>query len=216
MAIRFMVKIKICGITPNDDISRLVELEPDFLGFIFFSKSPRDISDCVHKIKFELISHQIERVAVTVNKPIDEVCKLVDEFGFEYVQLHGDETVGYCKELSSFVKPIKVFRVTNELPGNVSEYQQVCEYILFDAKGFKLGGNGHEFNHSIFSDYHWSKPFLVGGGIGPDFGGLFNLIGLPGFLGLYLNSRFEVRLGLKNIDKLKYFIGKIRSYDKVP
>ncbi|QKG80602.1 phosphoribosylanthranilate isomerase [Tenuifilum thalassicum] len=210
-----MVKIKICGITPNDDMAQLAELKPDFLGFIFHNGSPRDISDCVHKIRFDLLPKGISRVAVTVNQPIEAVKELVAEFGFEYVQLHGDETVEYCAELSSFAKPIKAFRVSDVLPANIAEYRQVCEYILFDAKGRKAGGNGCRFNQSILSEYHCNMPFLVGGGIGPDFAGLSYLDQIPMFLGLDLNSRFEVRPGLKNIDSLRSFIDKIRSYDKI-
>lgn len=210
-----MVEIKICGITPNDDLNRLVELKPNFIGFIFYQNSLRDVSGSVNEIDFSIIPEEIKRVAVTVSKALCDVHKLVAEFGFHYVQLHGDESVEYCHELSSFVKPIKVFRVSNELPKNIAEYQQVCELVLFDAKGRKFGGNGKPFCHSILSDYCWSKPFLVGGGIGPDFSGIPYLTRIPKFLGLDLNSRFEVRPGLKNIDSLRSFIDKIRSNDKV-
>ncbi|MDI3526485.1 MAG: phosphoribosylanthranilate isomerase [Tenuifilum sp.] len=210
-----MVEIKICGITPNDNLNQLVALKPNFLGFIFYQNSLRDVTGCAHEIDFSIIPEDINRVAVTVNKPIGDVYKLVTEYGFRYVQLHGNESVEYCHALSSFVRPIKVFRVSDELPKNIAEYQQVCELVLFDAKGRKLGGNGKQFCHSILSNYSWSKPFLVGGGIGPDFSGMPFLTRIPKFLGLDLNSRFEIRPGQKNIDMLRSFIDKIGSYDKV-
>ena len=207
------MKLKICGITDKSNIARIVNLNPDFLGFIFYSGSKRNVSDRLRSIPFELIPKSINKVAVFVNENTRTIKSIVQKYGFTHIQLHGNESPEQCREVQRFASVIKVFRVQQAIPTNIGDYEGCCNYFLFDTYGREYGGNGEPFNHSIISDYNLTTPFFLSGGIDPQDALYLNKLTFPKLYAVDVNSRFELEPGLKDISKLEQFIKQLNKYE---
>jgi phosphoribosylanthranilate isomerase len=204
--------IKVCGITNNSNLTGIAHLHPDFMGFIFHKGSPRDVTETIGNLQIRTIPASVKKVAVVVNQPSGKVRKLVTKYGFDAVQLHGDEDPGYCKELMPLCQVIKAFRLKDKLPENLERYENNCHLFLFDAKGKYRGGNGIKFNHNILKSYKLLTPYILSGGIGDNDLPWLQNITLEGMAGVDLNSRFEISPGYKSISSLKEFINKLRYH----
>ena len=211
------VGLKICGMKHN--LAEVATLGPDYLGFIFWEPSARYFEG-----EIEAIPSDIEKIGVFVDADISYVLDQIEKYDLQGVQLHGNETPEYCKELveytgipDRFLKPvrcIKVFSIKEEFDFSVLKaYEEVCDYFLFDTKGELPGGNGYVFDWSVLKDYPSTKPYFLSGGIG-----LENIEQIKKFLQtpeskychvLDVNSKFEDRPGLKNIEKLEEFIKEL-------
>lgn len=207
------VKFKICGITERTDIRGIVELNPDFLGFIFFSGSPRNILNRVDIFPFSLIPERISKVAVFVNAKTSTIEKITQRYSFGYVQLHGNEKPEQCKEIKCFAKVIKAFRISNTLPHDLKRYEDSCDYFLFDSYGNNFGGNGVSFNHDMLLRYDLAVPFFLSGGIGLDNYKCLSYFKHSRLFAIDVNSKFEIEPGLKDVNKLNQFLNKMRYYD---
>jgi len=198
------MKLKICGMKYEDNIKVVAELEPDYLGFIFYEKSKRNFNG-----KIPDLSRKIKKVGVFVNAGLEEVMDKIEEFDLQVVQLHGDESPEYCKTFQK-VEVIKVFFVGMTFDFNILKpYEEACDYFLFDTAGKERGGNGIAFDWNVLKDYTSDKPFFLSGGIGLD-----ELESIKKFAKsevsrncycLDVNSKFEDEPGLKNVDRIKYF-----------
>lgn len=205
------MKIKICGNTQNYNIEGVAGLEPDFMGFIFFNSSPRDVSNNIQFINPLHIPKSIEKVAVFVNEDIEILSNICIKHNFLTIQLHGDETPEYCEKLKQKFKVIKAFRVSNKLPNSIHDYISCCEYFLFDSAGKTYGGTGEAFNHKVVLESPINKPFFLSGGISLDDAEYLKTIQHPNLYGIDINSKFETSPGIKNLSSLNQFINKIRS-----
>jgi phosphoribosylanthranilate isomerase len=205
------MEIKVCGITNNRNLREIALIGPEYMGFIFHESSPRDVTGKIGRLQLNMIPPSVKKVAVTVNKSIDNILEIIERYRFDAVQLHGDEDPDYCRQLMAVCQVIKAFRIKDSLPPNLEKYEGNCHYFLFDARGKLAGGNGIKFNHEILKGYMLQTPFILSGGIGD--GDLPYLLGidLDRMKGVDLNSRFELSPGYKSISSLKVFIQKIRS-----
>ena len=181
----------------------------ELMGFIFYDKSPRFVSQMP-----SYLPEQCPRVGVFVNSSMSSIMSKVIEYRLDYIQLHGDEDVDYCKELKnrlpSEVKIIKSISVSNEYDVIQSkEYDQCADLLLFENKCAGYGGSGMKFKWNHLSSYNGSIPFILSGGIGPDDVNSILEISHSSFWGIDLNSRFELSPGIKDIDLLRTFINKI-------
>lgn len=201
------MKLKVCGLRDNwEDVANL---QPDFIGLIFFSKSGRYV-ELNGPIK---VGTDVKKVGVFVKADMDDVLSKVSEYQLDYVQLHGDESLTYIQELKSNlpeIKIIKVLRVVDEIPA-YQDFEKEVEMFLFDTKVKEYGGTGSKFDWSILKDYKGSKPFLLAGGVSPEDLETIKSLNMPSFLGVDINSKFEDAPGLKNIDKVSAFIKAIRE-----
>ena len=174
-------KLKVCGIRSITEINELKTLDIDYFGCIF-AKSARQVdTELAAKIARTAHRHGKKTVGVFVNAMIENVVKIVEETGIDVVQLHGDESVEYCVELTKKLEKLyekscfrkrknfppktklwKVFGVTDELP-DIADYKQYIEYPLFDAKGENRGGNGIVFDWDILKDLEEYSFVLAGG-----------------------------------------------------
>jgi phosphoribosylanthranilate isomerase len=204
--------IKICGITEQTNMMELARLQPEFMGFIFYAQSPRDVTSRIDTLKLRDISKAIDKVAVLVNHDLKQAISLVLKYGFQAVQLHGDEPPSYCSELGDYCMVIKAFSVDDKLPENIADYEGKCDMFLFDKAGVKRGGNSEKFDHSILETYQQSTPFLLSGGISPaDTSLVINLAAnIETFAGVDLNSKFETSPGIKDPELLSSFMKQIR------
>lgn len=205
------MKLKVCGMKYVENIKQVVEVNPDYLGFIFYEKSQRNFEGIIPEIP-----KSIKKVGVFVNEYLEILVSLIEEYKLEVVQLHGDESVAYIKELKKHlpkVKIIKVFGIKNEFEfKTLLPYEEYVDYFLFDTKGKERGGNGITFNWSVLKKYNSTKPYLLSGGIG-----LEEVNDVKAFLktpqakycvALDVNSKFETAPGKKSVGKLKKFKNK--------
>ncbi len=196
------ILFKVCGMRDTENISEVAALLPDFMGFIFYKKSPRYVGDDF-QVPFNFPS-SIKRVGVFVNENIEVIKSLVEKHKLDYVQLHGEEPVVYSSELrNSGVGVIKVFSIDKDFDfGTTTAYESVVDYFLFDTKGKFYGGNAVTFDWNLLSRYNQKIPFFLSGGLNEsNLGGLgklleFNLVGVD------VNSGVEVSPGFKNIQKI--------------
>ena len=205
------MKLKVCGMRGRENILNLIDLKPDFIGFIFYNKSKRFVAD-FPQVK---IPSTIKKVGVFVDENIENLLRKVKDFKLDYVQLHGNESVAYCETLQQQnIKIIKAFSVGNDFNFNIlSPFEAVTDYFLFDTKGKERGGNGLVFDWRLLENYSFQKPYFLSGGIG-----LEESEALLKFIkkdiskycyALDVNSRFEISPGVKNIEKLKEFKKKL-------
>jgi len=203
------LKIKICGITQADNMLEIAALLPDYMGFIFYEKSARDVSGKINELPLSKLPVSIKKVAVFVNKPIEEAEEIISRYGFDRVQLHGDESPEYCRKLQEIIPVIKAFGITNKLPDELAAYDNCCDYFLFDTRGKNAGGTGTTFNHNILKDYTMTKPFFLAGGIGPEHitnDAFRKVITHPSLHALDINSRFETSPGIKDVSLIEKFL----------
>jgi len=187
------------------NISELLKLSPDFMGFIFFAKSKRDVADSLDAELLASFPDSTQKVGVFVNAELDFVKGKVEQFGLDMVQLHGDERPEYCFDLKSKgIKVIKVFSVAESFDFNQLEaYKPYVDFFLFDTKGKERGGNGVQFDWLILKGYDQEIQFFLSGGI--DLENLEQLSELKGMNlhAIDVNSKFEIEPGLKDVGRLK-------------
>lgn len=210
------MKLKVCGMRDAENIKELIELKPDFIGFIFYDKSPRFVGNQLDAELIQSIPREIRKVGVFVNATVDYILQNVKKYGLNYVQLHGNETPDFCKNLRmKGVNIIKAFRLDDSfIFSQLNNYKPHVDFFLFDAKGDGYGGNGVTFDWGILKKYDNEKPYFLAGGISLD--NLAELAGItPKPYAFDVNSKFEVEPGIKDIDKVAELISKMRERKSV-
>ncbi|MEG1332703.1 MAG: phosphoribosylanthranilate isomerase [Bacteroides sp.] len=195
--------IKVCGMREAENIRAVEALGIDMMGFIFYPKSPRFVDElpCY-------LPPQAHRVGVFVNEEKQTVQTYADRYDLNYIQLHGQESPEYCKSLkASGAKLIKVFSIarSKDLQG-IEAYDGICDYVLFDTKCEQYGGSGEQFDWEVLKDYRGITPFLLSGGIHAFSAPALNVFQHPLLAGFDINSRFELRPGLKDVARIKAFL----------
>ena len=204
------MKLKICGMKYNTE--EVVTLQPDYLGFIFYGKSPRDVGEN----NITPITDSIKKVGVFVNAEIAFAKAKITQHQLHTVQLHGDESPEYIQELSKIceVEIWKVFSIKDHFDfDRLLPYEGLVDKFLFDTKGMQKGGNGYTFDWEVLKTYPSKTPFILSGGIGLDEVEKLKAIAetdLP-IYAIDVNSKFEIKPGLKDIELLKQFKTKLAS-----
>lgn len=196
--------LKVCGMKFPDNIKRLKEVAPDFMGMIFFSKSPRFVGSELLFTGTSIFPEHAKRVGVFVNAPLWDLINVVTEYKLEYVQLHGEEFPQYCAELQKKgLKVIKAFQVSNSFDfKKVEAFEGYIDFALFDTKTPNYGGSGEKFDWTLLNSYKLNTPFFLSGGIDLDDVDAIEQLDLPQLFGIDVNSKFETSPGMKDIDKL--------------
>lgn len=209
-----IMKLKVCGMRDVENIKALVELKPDFIGFIFYDKSPRFIGNDADVELINSIPREIRKVGVFVNATVDYILQNVRKYGLNYVQLHGNEMPDFCRNLRlKGVNIIKAFSVDNDFVfGQVNNYKPHVDFFLFDAKGDGYGGHGVAFDWSILKKYDNQKPYFLAGGISLENLDVLETI-IPKPYAIDVNSKFEIEPALKDIEKLEELLDKIRPVE---
>jgi phosphoribosylanthranilate isomerase len=206
------MKIKICGMKFPKNIHDIGALEPDFMGFIFYPKSKRFVGENFSLKSIEKLPKAIKKVAVFVNENVATIIAIQKQFSFDAIQLHGNESVAECKVLQeNNIKIIKVFLVDNYFDfSEVSAFEKVCDYFLFDTKSDKYGGSGKIFDWKILKKYTLQKPFFLSGGLGLHNIKKISKINHPQLAGLDFNSQLEDENYKKITEEVSELIQKIR------
>lgn len=188
------------------------ELRPDLIGFIFYCKSPRYAVGQLDPEITAKLPGEIRKAGVFVNADYKEITGIVRRFSLDIVQLHGNETPDLCQLIMEKGIPvIKAFNIRESVDFKLcTAFMPYTEYFLFDTSTSGHGGSGMKFDWKILEDYDQSHPFFLSGGIASlDVKNIFEITN-PSFYGIDLNSRFEIKPGLKDIKTLKTFISDIR------
>lgn len=212
------MKIKVCGITNIDEALALSKAGVNYMGFIFYPASKRYV---LHALTLDQIKSVqlpgVLKVGVFVNEPINHVIATATAAGLDMVQLHGDETPNYCKEMANHYPVIKAFRIseTDDVAYKISEYLEDIDYLLFDTASSVYGGSGISFDWKKLANATGQKPYFLSGGIGPD-----DVSKITSFVesdaagnctAVDVNSKFETAPGQKNIQLLQSFIPTIKA-----
>jgi phosphoribosylanthranilate isomerase len=193
--------IKVCGLTPHPDNETAVS-HPSVthVGFIFHEPSPR----------FVRTTFAVEgkiRTGVCVNKPVAFIQHIAYLHQLQAIQLHGDETPAYCAQLRKQFTVIKAISVhTNRDIAKAHQYEDTVDVLLFDTGGTQRGGNGIPFDWQFLNAYLGNTPFILSGGIGLEQLPALQAFSHPRWVGIDLNSRFELAPGIKSPERLHSFL----------
>lgn len=213
------MKLKICGLKFSDNIVAVAQLQPDYLGFIFYEKSSR-----FFKERLPNNLNSIKKVGVFVDASPSEIISIVTKYHLNIVQLHGEQSEGFIIKLHNEIKLHalknleiwKVFSIDSTFDfTRLTSFENIVDAFLFDTKGKLKGGNGYSFNWRILKNYPSKKPFILSGGIGLDT--LQNLrefkkLDISKYCqALDINSKFETKPGFKDIKSLHVFKSELTA-----
>ncbi len=210
---------KVCGMADAQNIKKVLQLEPNYMGFIFYEKSSRYVGDTfkMPPAAFE----DTQKVGVFVNHSIDFIFSQVVRYRLDAIQLHGDESAAFCeavkspilrgaRDIPNHVKTLKAFGIGADFEFSTLEaYLPHCDYFLFDTHSEAYGGSGKTFNWDILTRYPYKTPIFLSGGISLD-----NLSEALQFIKenpqlpiatLDINSKFEDAPAYKNYELLSTF-----------
>ena len=201
-------------------------MNTDFLGFIFYEKSPRFVLNHLSLEEISEINHQ-GKVGVFVNETVEKIAEITEKAKLNFIQLHGDEDEEFVKKLrlslSKNIKIIKVIRIGNDFEkfkneiSKISNLKSQISNLLFDTDSKAFGGTGKTFDWQILNEIEIPIPYFLSGGIS-----LENIKNLQNFVkvnmsenktltklntpfALDINSKFEIEPGIKDIEKIKNF-----------
>ncbi|KQS23752.1 phosphoribosylanthranilate isomerase [Dyadobacter sp. Leaf189] len=211
------MKIKVCGLRQQSNIEEVVALKPNFIGFIFYEKSPRFVGEEISEEYIRSIPQSIKKVGVFVNASPGHILNMVKKYDLQYAQLHGNEMPDICRSIrQKGVSVIKAFSINAQFNfAMLNNYKSFCDLFLFDTAGANPGGNGTSFDWNLLKKYDNEKPFFLSGGIGLD--NIEEIIELSKTLPIYgidVNSKFETEPGIKDISKLQELFDLIRIKEK--
>jgi len=202
------MKLKVCGITQLEQLKQLDEIGVNYAGLIFYNQSARCI---INKLKAEDVKPlrlSLKKIGVFVNAEEEFIMSQVENFGLDMVQLHGDETPGFCKLISDQITVTKAFRITQTNEQNIDwmmkPYEEYCDYYLFDTnRKNAYGGTGEKFDWKILHQNKINKPFFLSGGIGLKDVEKLKAFEHPFFYCVDVNSRVEISEGVKDMEAIK-------------
>lgn len=166
------MKVKICGLSTPDDVTSSIDAGADLVGFVFYSKSPRNITLDQASTLSSLVPSSVKKVVLTVDPEDYFLKKIISAVDPDLIQLHGRERVSRVSEIrEKFKLPImKAVGIRNENDlGLLREFSYVSDQILVDAKPVDNqalpGGNGIAFDWKIISEFNWGLPWMLAGGL---------------------------------------------------
>jgi phosphoribosylanthranilate isomerase len=213
------IKLKVCGLTKLEQINELISLKIDFLGFIFYEKSPRFVLNHLNLEEIKSIDHK-GKVGVFVNETISKIIKISEKANLNFIQLHGDENFNFISELrdklDEKVGIIKVFRIGNsveDLKTKINHLKLNTDFFLFDTDSKSFGGTGTSFDWNLLNDLKNFKPFFLSGGISLENVENINKLNQKPFA-IDINSKFEIEPGNKDMKKIKNLLELLNESPK--
>jgi phosphoribosylanthranilate isomerase len=206
--------VKICGIQDEETARFTAKAGADFIGFVHYPDSVRHVSIS----RASLLSRVLGEKCNSVLLLVDPDNALLDEVqqggGFDYIQLHGDETVSRTAEIKNKLKIpiIKAFRIFDADDfNNVESYVDYVDWFLFDAKAKsgEQGGGGESFDWSLLNGQCFSKPWMLSGGL--NLQNIDEALSAVNPMGVDISSGIETIRGVKDLAKIKAFIGAVKA-----
>lgn len=208
-----------------DNIRDISALGVDMIGLIFYPPSPRYVQQfssgagIIPDYAPDMGKTPL-RVGVFVDDMPQNIVTRVYNYKLDYIQLHGNEPRETLENLRATIDPdikpkikiIKAISVSSaEDIKNNKEYVGAADLFLFDTKCKTVGGSGEQFDWQVLQAYDGDVPFLLSGGIGPDDAERIKNFHHPKCIGIDLNSKFEIEPALKDVEKLKQFLVKVKK-----
>tara|TARA_B100000886_G_C20165914_1_gene384048 strand:- start:5 stop:619 length:615 start_codon:yes stop_codon:yes gene_type:complete len=201
------MKVKICGLHPARDVQLCIDLSVDFLGFVFYEKSPRNLSFKEIKKLKNYVKKDSLFVAVTVNPNNDFIEKIISE-NFDYIQLHGSEDNERLKEIKSMgLKIIKTIKINTQSDINNYKNFDNADIILFDTPGME---KSIKFPVNLISKLPRGNRFALAGSVSEDNIENFAKLGIT-FCDLSSSLESDKEIGYKDHQKIKKFISKVNE-----
>lgn len=193
------------------NIAAVARLQPDYMGFIFYDRSPR-FAGSLPPEALNTLSAKTLRVGVFVNAAREYIAEQAVRYRLDLLQLHGDETPADCAWFKSAgYGVIKAFGIAAAADfAAAHRYEEACSYFLFDTKAPQRGGSGKKFDHRLLASYHSKTPFFLSGGIAAADVAAIAALRLTRCEALDVNSRFERSPGVKDAAALGNLISAIR------
>lgn len=208
-----------------DNIRDISALGVDMIGLIFYPPSPRYVQQfssgagIIPDYAPDMGKTPL-RVGVFVDDMPQNIVTRVYNYKLDYIQLHGNEPRETLENLRATIDPdikpkikiIKAISVSSaEDIKKYKEYVGAADLFLFDTKCKTVGGSGERFDWQVLQAYDGDVPFLLSGGIGPDDAERIKNFHHPKCIGIDLNSKFEIEPALKDVEKLKQFLVKVKK-----
>lgn len=208
-----------------DNIRDISALGVDMIGLIFYPPSPRYVQQfssgagIIPDYAPDMGKTPL-RVGVFVDDMPQNIVTRVYNYKLDYIQLHGNEPRETLENLRATIDPdinpnikiIKAISVSSaEDIKKYKEYVGAADLFLFDTKCKTVGGSGEQFDWQVLQAYDGDVPFLLSGGIGPDDAERIKNFHHPKCIGIDLNSKFEIEPALKDVEKLKLFLVKVKK-----
>ena len=207
-------EIKICGINDKLCMDAAVESKADYIGLVFYEKSPRNLTlgDAQQLLKNRNQHSKI--VALTVNSDDDFIKDIKQNIKPDYFQFHGNETPLRCKEIKvKFETPIiKGIGIKNKLDliKAIQDYENLCDVLLLDSPSTILpGGNGEMFNWNIIKNCEPQKKWMLAGGL--NINNIEQAVKISNPPAIDISSGVEISKGIKDPEMIKNFISKCRN-----
>ena len=201
-----MPKVKICGMTEKETIQTAIEHKVDYLGFVFYEKSPRNLTPDQARELTKNIPPHVKRIAVLVNAK-DEFIEQIKDY-FDCFQVHGHEDVKRIKELKQkFNKEIiKAIKVTDEVSAKTyNQFEDEVDMLLFDSPAMEKTA---KFDWNILTKLKIKKPYLVAGSISID--NVDEVLKYNPY-GIDVSAGLESSLGVKSKTKIIEFLDKVKA-----
>ena len=206
------MELKVCGITTSEDILELIPLKISRLGFIFYHMSKRYVYGKLIEDGLKEIPKHIKKTGVFVNAEIADIEQIIGQYHLDSIQLHGDESPEFCKHFRVKVEVIKTISIRDKSSFETAKlYDNACDLFLFDTQSKQYGGTGKTFDWQWLQEYTMDKPFYLSGGISLENFEEIKKINHQKLIGIDVNSKFEIRPGIKDIEKIKQLISLMNS-----
>ena len=203
--------VKICGLSTVDAVQAAVEGGAAFVGFVFYEKSPRNVSPVQVKALAANVPDSIQKVGLLVNASDAEIATILNDAPLDMLQLHGNESPERVREIkATFSLPVmKVIAVATT--GDIEKaraYESFVDRLLFDAKppadASRPGGLGLAFNWQLLVGQSFAVPWMLAGGLTAD--NLADAVAASGAPGVDVSSGVEDGPGVKNPHKIREFL----------
>jgi len=192
--------LKVCGCGSIAENPGLFDLDGiDYFGFIFYSKSPRNVESTPWV--------PVQKAGVFVNEDPAVILQRISEEKLSVVQFHGNETPEEIRQLKSTVSKWKAFGIQQPRDFLIcQDYEGIVDCFLFDTQTEHFGGSGTSFDWDLLDAYKGKTPFILSGGISLAHLERINQLNHPKLIGIDINSRFEIAPKQKDVEQLKTFI----------
>ena len=209
------IKLKICGLKNESNILEVIKHSPDYIGFVFCKNSLRDASGMLSHEFTSALPSDIKKVGVFVDDSEGRIINYIALYNLDFVQLHGNESPEYCERIKKYCRIIKAFGVDEHFDfSSTKQYENVCDYFLFDTKTKLHGGSGTIFDHSLLKNYAGKKEFFLSGGISEL--NISEVLGLrsvfSGLIAVDVNSKIETAPGIKDTTKIVSIKNQLKNH----